>query len=178
MIPIDTERLRLRELVDDDAGFIERLVNDPSWLKYIGDRQVHSRNDALRYIHDGPAASFSRHGFGLCHVSLREDGTAIGLCGLLQRDALAHPDIGFAYLPEFRGKGYATEAAGAMLEHARHALRLPRVLAITRPDNHASMRVLLRLGLHLAGKVVLHPNTPGDNLFAIDLATPEGAHGA
>ncbi len=178
MIPIDTERLRLRELVDDDAGFIERLVNDPSWLKYIGDRHVHSRDDALRYIHDGPAASFARHGFGLCHVSLREHGTAIGLCGLLQRDALAHPDIGFAYLPEFRGQGYASEAARAMLGHARHVLRLPRVLAITRPDNHASMRVLLRLGLHLAGQVVLYPNTPGDNLFAIDFATREGAPAA
>jgi len=91
------------------------------------------------------------------------------MCGLLQRDALAHPDIGFAYLPDFRRQGYAFEAANAMLAHARDRLRLPRVLAITRPDNHASMRLLERLGLRLAGQVVLYPNGAGDNLFSIDL---------
>jgi [ribosomal protein S5]-alanine N-acetyltransferase len=171
-IPRPTPRLRLDAVVEDDAPFIFELVNDPAWLRYIGDRQVHSLDDARGYVRNGPAASYAQHGFGLWRVSLR-DGTPIGLCGLLQRNALAHPDIGFAYLPDFRGRGYALEAARAVVDHARDTLGLRRLLAITRPDNEASMQLLGRLGMQRLGQTVLYPQSPGDCVFSLDLAAAD-----
>lgn len=167
MTPPSTSRLQFREPSPDDAAFILELVNDPAWLRYIGDRNVHSLDDAAGYVRNGPAASFARHGFGLWRVSLHDD-TPIGLCGLLQRDALTDPDIGFAYLPAFRSQGYAAEAAQAILAHARDGLGARRVLAIVMPDNRNSIRLLERLGMVLAGRVVLHAGSQGDALYVLD----------
>ncbi len=165
----DTARLRLRPLVEDDAAFILELLNDRAWLHFIGDRNVSSLDAAAAYVRDGPAASVAKNGFGLWRVSLKGDDTPIGLCGLLQRDALTDPDIGFAFLERFRGHGYALEAATATLAVAQNSLGLTRLLAITRPDNHASIALLTRLGMSLVGQVALHAATVGDCLFAMDL---------
>lgn len=141
-----TERLVLRWLAEDDAGFILELVNDPDWLRHIGDRGVRTLDDARRYIETGPASAYER-GFGLYAVELRESGVPIGICGLINRDWLEDVDVGFAFLPAFRGKGYAREAAAATLEHARDALGMSRIAAIVSPDNTDSIRLLEKLGL-------------------------------
>lgn len=148
-----TPRLELREFSHADATFVMELVNDESWLRYIGDRHVHSLDDAQGYIDNGPLTSYTTNGFGLYLVVRRDDGTRVGMCGLVTRPSLDHPDIGYAFLPAYRGLGYATEAAGAMLAHAWDSLGLPRVYAITSPDNDASIRVLERLGFVSNGQM-------------------------
>jgi RimJ/RimL family protein N-acetyltransferase len=147
MQSIETPRLVLRELDEGDAAFILELVNDPSWLRHIGDKGVRDLDGARAYIANGPQASYARFGFGLWRVDLKDTGTPIGLCGLLKRDTLDDVDIGYAFLPSFVGQGYAFEAAEATWRHAREALRLPRLVAIVSPDNHASIKLLEKLGL-------------------------------
>ena len=143
---ITTPRLALRELAADDAAFILELLNEPSFLQNIGDRGVRTLDDARAYIESGPRASYARHGFGLYAVALRETGETAGICGLLKRDALEDPDVGFAFLPRFWSKGYAFESAAAVLQHARTVLGLKRILAITSPGNTASIELLGKLG--------------------------------
>ena len=141
-----TERLTLRRLDSDDADFIFALTNDPDWLRWIGDRGIRTREDAVAYIENGPMAMYAEHGFGL-YAAVLSDGTPIGMCGLLRRAWLEDVDIGFAYLPHFRGAGYAREAAAGTLDYARSTLGLERVLAIVSPGNTASIRLLEKLGM-------------------------------
>jgi [ribosomal protein S5]-alanine N-acetyltransferase len=143
---IETGRLALRRLTTGDAAFILELLNDPEFLRHIGDKGVRTEADACRYLETGPIASYGRHGFGLYRVGLRESGEAIGMCGLLKRDWLDDVDIGFAYLPRFRRQGYGREAAAAVLALARDAFGLSRVVAITSPGNEPSIRLLAGLG--------------------------------
>jgi RimJ/RimL family protein N-acetyltransferase len=143
---LETERLILRRFVVEDAQFVLNLVNEPSFLRYIGDKKIRTLDDARQYILSGPVASYERHGFGLCLVELRESHAPIGMCGLLKREELPEPDIGFALLPEFWNKRFAFEAAAAVLRDARERLGLQRVLAITSLDNEASIKLLQRLG--------------------------------
>ena len=146
MTVLETERLRLRQLTFDDAPFILSLLNEPSFIRYIGDKQVRTLEDARQYILNGPMASYKRNGFGLCLVELREAHTPIGMCGLLKRDELPDPDRGFAFVPAFWSKGFAFEAAMAALTDARERLELETILAITSLDNDASIKLLERLG--------------------------------
>lgn len=141
-----TARLQLRELTAEDAPFMLTLLNEPSFIQNIGDRGVRSVPDATGYIERGPRASYAQHGFGLWLVALAETGTAIGICGLLRREALPEPDIGFAFLPAYWSRGYAFEAASAVRDFGRDALKLPRLLAIVSPTNTSSIRLLERLG--------------------------------
>jgi RimJ/RimL family protein N-acetyltransferase len=142
-----TERLALRHLEDRDAPFMLRLLNDPAFIRYIGDRGVRTEEDAVRYTREGPVASYSTHGYGLYLVELLASGEPIGICGLVMRDYLDHPDIGFAFLPEFGRQGYGFESASAVKAYALDALGIPRLLAITSQDNVASIRLLEKLGL-------------------------------
>ena len=142
---LTTERLVLRWLAAEDADFIVALMNDPDWLRFIGDRGIRTADDARGYIATGPTSMYARLGFGLYAVELRETQAAIGICGLVERDWLEAVDLGFAFLPRFRGAGYAHEAAAATLDHAR-MLGLDRVLAIVSPDNEDSVRLLTKLG--------------------------------
>jgi [ribosomal protein S5]-alanine N-acetyltransferase len=144
---IETERLLLRELNADDAPFILGLLNEPSFLQYIGDKGVRTVADAREYIAEGPVASYAAHGHGLYHVALKETLEPIGMCGILRRPTLDSPDIGFAYLPAYWGRGYALEAAHAVLEHARDALGVTDVVAIASMDNAPSAKLLNKLGL-------------------------------
>ena len=170
MTTIQSERLTLRALRADDAPFILELVNDPAWLRHIGDKGVHTLDDARAYIANGPVASHARHDFGLDLVELTADATPIGLCGLIKRDTLPDVDVGYAFLPQFRGAGYASEAVAAVIEHARHTLRLPRIAAIVSPDNHASIRVLEKLGLRFEKMVRMSADGPETKLFGRELS--------
>ncbi len=152
-----TPRLRLRELGADDAGFIVELLNQPDFLRHIGDRGVRDASQALAWLHAGPAASYRLHGYGLWLVETAgQDAPApIGLCGLVRREGLDGPDLGFALLPRYYGQGYADEAARAVLAHARDQAGVCEVLAIAARGNARSLALLGRLGFAGAGEVRL-----------------------
>lgn len=152
---LETARLRLRRFVPEDAAFILALVNTPGWLRYIGDRGVQNEDDARRYIERAALASYDRHGFGLYHVAQKSDGASVGMCGLLRRDYLDDVDIGFAFLPEFAGRGYALESGRRVLEHARDDFGCATLAGVVQEENAASIRVLEKLGLRLVGPVRL-----------------------
>ncbi|MBT1064203.1 GNAT family N-acetyltransferase [Bowmanella sp. Y26] len=159
---LTTPRLSLRLLTDEDAGFILELLNDPGFLQYIGDKNVRSLDDARRHIQEGPLAMYQNKGFCLLRVGLKESDDAIGLCGLLKRDYLDHPDLGYAFLPKGRGAGYASEAIQAVLEHAT-AKGLNTLMAYCQADNSASIRQLEKAGFLSLGPYQLEGST--DNLI-------------
>lgn len=144
---IETERLFLRQLTTNDAEFVLELLNEPAWIQNIGDRGVRTIEDARLYISDKFAASYARFGFGLYLVELKESGEPVGICGLVKRDSLEDPDIGFAFLKRFWSKGYAYESASAVMDHARNRLGMTRIVAITVPGNQGSINVLEKIGL-------------------------------
>lgn len=161
---IQTERLVLRQLESNDADFILELLNEAAFLRFIGDKGVRTQADARDYIRKGPIDSYRRHGFGLYAVCLH-DGTSIGICGLVKRDALEDVDVGFAFLSRHCSRGYAVESAAAVLAHARRVLRLRRVVAITDPDNQGSIAVLERIGLKFERMIRLSEHSPELKLF-------------
>ena len=154
---LETERLILREIVETDAEFILDLLNQPSFLKYIGDRNVRTVEDAKDFIETRYRASYAQHGFGLYTVELKIPDSKfqipnsklksqIGMCGFVKRDTLPDADIGFAFLPQFEKKGYALESAKAIMKYGAEVLGLKRVLAITTQDNENSGKLLGKLG--------------------------------
>ena len=165
MTVLETERLILREFTIDDAAFVLALLNEPSFLRYIGDKKVRELEHARQYILNGPVASYEQNGFGLYVVELRESHTPIGMCGLIKRAELPDPDIGFAFLPDFWNKGFGFEAATAVLQDAHERLRLERILAITSLDNDASIKLLERLGFRYQRVVKLSSNQEQVKLF-------------
>ncbi len=165
---LETNRLILRRLSPDDADFIIELLNEPSFIRYIGDRKIRTREDAHKYILNGPVDSYERHGFGLYLVELRDTGIPIGICGLLKRENLADVDVGFAFLPKFWSKGYAYESASAVLKYAKEICGLNRIVGITSPDNIASISVLEKLGLKFESMVRLTEDSPEIKLFAVN----------
>lgn len=168
MIVLETERLRLRRISPDDAEFMLGLLNEPSFIRNIGDRGVRTPDEARAYILNGPVASYERFGFGLLLIELKDSGAPAGICGLIKRDALEDVDIGYALLPEFWSRGYALEAASAVTAYARERLGLRRVLAITDPDNQSSIRLLVKLGFEYVKTVRLSEEAPEVKLFALD----------
>lgn len=164
----ETARLTLRRLVPADAPFVRELLNEPSFIANIGDRGVRTDEDARRYLLEGPQAMYERHGFGLWHLSLKETGEPIGMCGLLRRDSLPGVDIGYALLPRYWGAGLAFEAAAATLRHAAEKFRLPRVFAIVAAHNTASIRLLEKSGMRFER---MHRAPEGDEvlLYGVDL---------
>jgi RimJ/RimL family protein N-acetyltransferase len=159
MQQIQTSRLRLRAITSKDAGFILKLVNDPDWLKYIGQRNIHTIEDAQNYIQSGPQLMYQQHGLGLMLVESTQQNAAIGLCGLLKRDELPHPDLGFAFLPEYRQQGFAQEAAEMVLIDALTRNLSPTILAITSADNKKSIQLLNRLNFINRGVSDTMPDT-------------------
>jgi RimJ/RimL family protein N-acetyltransferase len=162
---LETERLVIRKLSTDDAEFIVDLLNQPSFLRYIGDKGVRNSEDAVRYIQNGPVASYERFGFGLYLVELKETGVAIGICGLLKRDSLPDVDVGFAFLPAYWSQGYALESAAAVMTYGREVLGLRRIVAITSPDNDPSIRLLEKIGLRFEGMIKLSEDQAEVRLF-------------
>ena len=168
---IETERLHIRELITEDADFIFELLNDPSFIQNIGDRNIHSLEDAKAYILKGPVASHAKNGFGLSLVILKETGDSIGMCGLINREQLDDVDLGYAFLPRYWSKGYAVEAATAMLEFGWTKIGLKRIVAITDPVNQPSNRVLGKLGFVFEKMVKIAVDDIDLNLYAIHKPT-------
>ncbi|MFL6634564.1 MAG: GNAT family N-acetyltransferase [Massilia sp.] len=169
-MPVDilaTPRLRLRTAHLDDADFYLALVNDPGFLEHIGDRGIRTREDAVQALLDGPIAMQEMRGHSLYVVELKEGGDPIGMCGLIRRETLDGVDIGYAYLEPYCGRGYAYEAGMAVLALAP-ALGLPRVLAITSPNNVASNGLLRKMGMRFERFVHLVPEDAGSNLYSLD----------
>jgi RimJ/RimL family protein N-acetyltransferase len=167
MLILSTERLNLRTVHADDAPFYLELVNDPSWIANIGDRGIRTVEAARTALLEGPVAAHLRLGYSLYLVERRGDGARLGLCGLIKRDFLPGADIGYALAPRYWGHGYAREAASAVLAYARDTLQMPSLLAITHPDNQASIALLEKLGLAFVERKQL-PGYDGDsNLYSI-----------
>jgi ribosomal-protein-alanine N-acetyltransferase len=166
---LETNRLRLRRLSVDDAAFILKLLNEPSFIQNIGDRHVRTIEDARAYILNGPVASYEKHGFGLWLIETKESGARIGICGLLKREVLEDVDIGYALLPEFWSQGYALESATAVLAHAREVLRLKRVVAVVNPKNESSIRLLGKTGFAFEKMVKLSEDASEIKLYAANL---------
>lgn len=151
---LQTDRLALREFSTDDDAFILDLLNQPSFLHFIGDRGVRTLEDARIYIAQGPLESYDKLGYGLYVVTLKDDSTALGMCGIVHKPWLNAPDIAYAFLPQYEGRGYASEAARAVLEHAREQFSLGVVLGVVTFDNNGSMRVLEKLGFARESTVI------------------------
>jgi len=156
-------------MADGDAEFILKLVNQPSFLRFIGDKGVRNHADAVRYIQTGPVASYERFGFGLYLVELREGRIPIGTCGLVKRPSLPDVDIGFAFLPAFCSKGYAFEAASSVKAYTKDVLGMSRLVAITNPDNESSIKLLGKIGLRFERMIRLSEGASEIKLFATDL---------
>ena len=169
MMVLETDRLTLRWLTLTDAEFILQLLNEPAFIRFIGDRGVRTVEDARKYILQGPIASYERFGFGLYLTEVTATGTPVGICGLLKRDTLPDADIGFAFLPAFWRQGYAFESAAAVISYGKNKLGQKRLLAITSPDNDASMKLLEKLGFRFEQVTKLAEDAPEVNLFALDL---------
>ncbi len=169
MTILETGRLRLRKLTVDDAEFILRLLNEASFIQSIGDKGVRTLEDARSYILTGPIASYDKFGFGLWLVENRADGVPMGMCGLLKRDTLEDVDIGYALVPEFWSKGFAMEAAAAVLSYGKSEFGMKRIVAIVSPQNDSSIRLLEKLGFAFEKMVKLAPEADEIKLFGRDL---------
>lgn len=165
---LETERLILREIEESDDAFILDLLNQPSFIKYIGDRNVRTLEEARDFIESRYRQSYRDNGFGLYAVEIKDMNILIGMCGFVRRDSLPDADIGFAFLPEFERKGYAFESASAVMEYGREELGLTRVLAITTQDNESSGRLLEKLGFKLDGLITQPNDTEELKLFSAE----------
>jgi RimJ/RimL family protein N-acetyltransferase len=165
MIILETERLTLRQMTPADAAFMLQLLNEPSFIENIGDKGVRTLEDAHHYILTGPVEMYRRHGFGLYRVDLKDTATPIGMCGLLKRDTLEHVDIGYAFLPKYWSKGYALEAARAVMAYGKDTLDLDRIVAIVSPHNEGSIKLLQKIGMKFEKMLRLTPADKEIKLF-------------
>jgi RimJ/RimL family protein N-acetyltransferase len=165
---VQTARLRLRVARPEDTAFYHALVNDPAFIEHIGDRGIRTLDDARNALLAGPVAMQEARGHSLYVVELKEDGSLIGMCGLIKRDTLDEIDLGYAYLPGWRGQGYAYEAARAVLDYAP-TLGIRRLVAIVSPANAASNGLLRKLGMRFERFTHLVPDDAGTNLYSIEL---------
>jgi len=166
---LETPRLSLRHLMPRDAAFMVELMNEAPYVDNIGDRGVRTVGDAARYIEEKYTASYERLGFGLYLVELLEGEEPIGICGLVKREFLDYPDLGFAYLQRFWSRGYATEAASATLQYARDALKLPFIYGVVSPKNMRSIRLLEHLGLRYLRSPEPAGQPSGSHLYGTEL---------
>jgi RimJ/RimL family protein N-acetyltransferase len=166
---LETERAILREVTKNDAEFILDLLNQPSFIKYIGDRNVRDLEQSREFIENRFRASYRTFGFGLWTVELKETGTPIGICGFVRRDSLPEADIGFAFLPQYCSQGYAFESADAAMKYGRNVLGLKRVLAITSRNNESSGRLLEKIGFKFESLIKLSHDEEELKLFSSDV---------
>ncbi len=165
---IETERLVLRKMSVEDAAFILELLNEPAFLRFIGDKKVRTLDDARQYILTGPIESYARVGFGLYLVELRDTHTPVGICGLLKRETLDDVDIGFAFCERFWSMGYAMEAAIEAIAYGRNVLKLNRIVAVVSPDNARSIGLLGKLGFTFE-RMIQWPNQASEAaLYSVD----------
>ncbi len=163
----ETPRLFLREFTPEDSSFLLELLNSPGWLQYIGDRNVHTTEEASKYLTGRLIPSYSQYGFGFYLVTRKEDEAKIGMCGLVKRASLEDVDIGYAFLPDYTGKGYALEATKAILNYGQRDLKMERIVAITNIDNERSIRLLEKIGMKCEKKMILPGETVELFLYAV-----------
>ena len=168
---LDTERLELRWLTADDAPILLAVWNDPAFIRHVGDRGVRTIAEARAAIEAGPLRLYADYGYGPFCMRLREEGVDVGICGLFHRDGLDEPDIGFAILPDYCGRGLGYEASAAVLDHARDALGLSSVTAIVSPQNRASIGLLQKLGMHYERPVRMPGEDHDVSLYRIELVS-------
>jgi ribosomal-protein-alanine N-acetyltransferase len=169
MIVCETERLIVRHFSLNDARFIVRLLNDPSFIENIADKGVRTIADSKRYLDEGPTASYQQFGFGLNLVELKESKVPIGMCGILKRDSLDDPDIGFAFLPEFHTNGYALESSIGVMKNGQTTHNLKRLVAVVNPGNEPSIRLLEKLGFRYERMISLDEDEPEIRLYGVGL---------
>ncbi len=167
MTTLETARLRLRPMLEGDAAFLLEVLNEPAFIRNVGDRGVRTVEEAAQYLRERITAQYERFGFGMWLVELSEPGEPVGICGLIKRDNLEDVDLGFSLLERFWSRGYASEAAAAALGAAWEMAKLSRLVAIVAPHNHASVRLLEKLGFRLENKIRLAPEGEELLLFAI-----------
>ena len=167
-IVIETERLILRKFTLDDAAFMLELLNTPAWLRFIGDRNVRTVEEAEQYLLNGNIRSYQEYGFGFYVVVVKETNESIGICGIKKREGLEDNDIGFGFLPQFIGKGYGHEAASATLDYALNDLKIKRIVAIVDPENVLSITLIKKIGLVFEKMVQLSPKEISLMLFSIN----------
>ena len=177
---LETERLTLREVVESDDEFMLDLLNQPSFIKYIGDRNVRNLEQSREFIESRYRKSYAENGFGLYAVELKAEAASeeipnpksqipnqvVGICGFVKRDTLPDVDIGFAFLPQFERQGYAFESASAVMNYGREVLGLSRVVAITTQDNESSGRLLEKIGFKFEGLIRQPHDTEELKLFS------------
>jgi RimJ/RimL family protein N-acetyltransferase len=163
---LQTERLTLRTFTINDAPFYMALVNEPAWVRFIGNRNLTNIEDTRAAILKGPLAMQERFGFSLYVVERIADAVPLGICGLIKRDSLDDVDLGFAYLKAYRGQGYALEAASATMDYAKNTIGLKRIVAITSPDNFNSIKLLEKIGFAFERVMMNANNEPDTKLFA------------
>jgi RimJ/RimL family protein N-acetyltransferase len=166
---MNTARLTLRPFALDDAAFIVELLNDSGWLRYIGDREVRTIEEARGYLIKGPIAHATKHGFALGAVQRTSDGALLGMCGLIRREDLDDVDLGYAFLPAYRGQGYAREAAAAWLARGFERFGLKRIVAITTVDNVASGKVLEAIGMRFEQRMRVAGHEEDSLLYAAEV---------
>jgi len=156
---METERLRLRPVTVDDTALMLAVWNDPAFIENVADRQIRTVEQAREAIENGAQKLFENYGYGPYCMSLKSEGSMIGICGLFKRENLEDPDIGFGVLPDFCGRGYAGEAAVAVVDYARSELRIDRITAIVSPTNVPSISLIEKLGLTFVRMITM----PGDD---------------
>jgi len=166
---LETARLTLRRFQFDDAPSVVELLNQPSFLQNIGDRGVRDVESAQRYLREGPMAMYDRYGFGLWRVSRRSDDAFVGMCGLLKRDILPDVDVGYAFLPEHWGQGYAFEAANATVRLGARKFGLKRIIGVVSDHNAGSIRVLEKIGMRFERMYPMHPGEPEVRLYVVEM---------
>ena len=165
---LETERLLLRPLTLDDSDFILELLNTEGWIKYIGDRNIKTNEQARNYLENGPLKSYQTNGFGLSLVQLKTNNKSIGMCGLIKRDYLDHVDIGFAFLPDYTGMGYAYEVAKRTIQYAINELQKENILAITLPENSSSIKLLEKIGFKYDKNFITEDTREELSLYSIN----------
>ena len=156
-IVIETQRLILRKFTVEDAAFMLKLLNTPNWLRFIGDRNVRTLEEAKQYLLNGNIRSYREYGFGFYVVVIKETQESIGICGIVKREGLEDVDIGFAFFQQFMGKGYGYEAASAVLNYALNDLKIKRIVAIVDPENVVSIALIKKIGLQFEKMIQMSP---------------------
>ncbi|WP_343110359.1 GNAT family N-acetyltransferase [Mucilaginibacter sp.] len=162
----ESDNLRMRRFLASDKAFVFELLNTPAWKKFIGDRNIHTLVDALNYIQKGPLSLYEKYGFGPWIVELKFTEDVIGMCGLFKRDYLDQPDLGFAFLPGYEGRGLAYEACIASLSYIKSNYTFDKLYAITTDDNVRSRRLLERCGFLNSGTII---STEGEGLLLYNI---------
>ncbi len=144
---IETNQLFLQEFTVEDSPFMLELLNTPDWTRFIGDRGVRTVEQAEQYLLNGYMKSYQTHGFGFYKVVMKDSHEPIGICGIIKRDYLENVDIGFAFLPQYVGKGYGFEAASATLKYTHKILKIKRLVAIFDSENIVSIGLIKKIGL-------------------------------